>query len=87
MKDTTAGTVKTFFDKPLGNNENLSPGIKHYLETSKKYPRKVIPFRKGVVGDWKNYFTEDMNARIEKKIYDKLCGTEFIDIWKNYGIL
>ncbi|KAK8756377.1 hypothetical protein V5799_000931 [Amblyomma americanum] len=87
MKDTTAATVKTFFDKPLGNNDKLCPGIKHYLETSKKYPRKVISFRKGVVGDWKNHFTEDMNARIEKKIYDKLSGTEFIVLWKRYGIL
>ncbi|XP_074606272.1 LOW QUALITY PROTEIN: amine sulfotransferase-like [Acropora palmata] len=31
--------------------------------------------RKGVVGDWKNYFTPEMNERFEKEVLAKLKGT------------
>ena len=31
--------------------------------------------RKGVVGDWKNYFTPEMNERFEKEVRAKLKGT------------
>ena len=36
--------------------------------------------RKGQVGDWKNYFTEEMNVRMDKAIekYFKPIGLEFI---------
>ncbi|XP_078367428.1 sulfotransferase 1C2-like, partial [Oculina patagonica] len=31
--------------------------------------------RKGVVGDWKNYFTPDLNERFEKEVLAKLEGS------------
>ena len=31
--------------------------------------------RKGVVGDWKNYFTPDLNEKFEKEVLDKLKGS------------
>ena len=31
--------------------------------------------RKGVVGDWKNYFTPDLNERFEKEVLAKLKGS------------
>ena len=31
--------------------------------------------RKGVVGDWKNYFTPELNERFEREVLDKLKGT------------
>ena len=31
--------------------------------------------RKGVIGDWKNYFTPEQNERIEKKVLEKLDGS------------
>ena len=31
--------------------------------------------RKGVVGDWKNYFTPELNERFEKDVMDKLKGS------------
>ena len=31
--------------------------------------------RKGVVGDWRNYFTPEMNERFEKEVLAKLKGS------------
>ena len=31
--------------------------------------------RKGVVGDWKNYFTPELNERFENEVLAKLQGT------------
>ena len=34
-----------------------------------------LMLRKGVVGDWKNYFTPEMNERFEKEVLTKLKGS------------
>ena len=31
--------------------------------------------RKGVVGDWKNYFTQELNERFENEVLAKLKGS------------
>ena len=36
---------------------------------------KSFLLRKGVVGDWKNYFTPELNERFEREVLDKLKGT------------
>lgn len=34
-------------------------------------------FRKGIVGDWQNYLTADMNSRLESMVEKKLEGSDF----------
>ena len=36
---------------------------------------KSLLLRKGVVGDWKNYFTPELNERFENEVLDKLKGS------------
>ena len=31
--------------------------------------------RQGVVGDWKNYFTPELNEKFENEVLDKLKGS------------
>ena len=40
---------------------------------------KSFLLRKGVVGDWKNYVTPELNEKFEKEVLDKLkeSGLEF----------
>ena len=37
--------------------------------------REASLLRKGVVGDWKNYFSPDLNERFENEVLAKLKGS------------
>ena len=37
--------------------------------------REASLLRKGVVGDWKNYFTPELNERFENEVLAKLKGS------------
>lgn len=87
MIANTAVEMKKFMSEPLSSEEDICPGLRAYHENGRKYPRMTGFFRKGVVGGWKEHFTPEMNARMEAKIYDKLAGTDFIDVWRRHGIL
>lgn len=87
MKANTAVEMKKFMSEPLSSEEDICPGLRAYHENGRKYPRMTGFFRKGVVGGWKEHFTPEMNARMEAKIYDRLAGTDFIDVWRRHGIL
>ncbi|XP_037519123.1 sulfotransferase 1E1-like [Rhipicephalus sanguineus] len=87
MRSKTGADIKAFLTRPLDNVKDLCPGLKHFHDSSMKYPRTVGFIRKGVVGDWKDHFTPEMNAVIEAKIYQRLGDTDLIDVWKRHGIL
>ena len=39
-------------------------------------PEEAPHFRKGVVGDWRNYFSEEQSARMDAECRKRLAGTE-----------
>ncbi|KAG8177584.1 hypothetical protein JTE90_028305 [Oedothorax gibbosus] len=38
--------------------------------------------RKGVVGDWKNYFSQEQIKRMDEKFREKMKGTDIPNLWK-----
>ena len=77
--------IAEFLDKPLSDEvinriaeQCTFQGMKKN-ETSYAYPNKEEKhmrfLRKGVVGDWKNYFTPELNERFEKEVLAKLKGS------------
>ncbi|XP_075555233.1 sulfotransferase ssu-1-like [Dermacentor variabilis] len=42
--------------------------------------------RKGVVGDWRNHFSEDQVKRLKKRIQEKTLGSDVMDLWKDADI-
>ncbi|XP_055936244.1 sulfotransferase 1C2-like [Argiope bruennichi] len=40
--------------------------------------------RKGIIGDWKNYFTEEQSKRMDQKFAERMKGTELETLWKKY---
>lgn len=71
--------------------ENLDPGqLAEALSSPDADPektKKVEFFRKGKVGDWRNYFSEEQKSRFRSRIVEKLKGTmvenTLMQDWKN----
>ncbi|XP_055935691.1 sulfotransferase 1 family member D1-like [Argiope bruennichi] len=40
--------------------------------------------RKGIVGDWRNHFSEEQSKRMDQKFAERTKGTELKNLWKNY---
>ncbi|XP_070394639.1 amine sulfotransferase-like isoform X3 [Dermacentor albipictus] len=87
MRSKTGADIKAFLTRPLDKEKGVCPGLNHYHDMAMRYPKTTGFIRKGVVGDWKQHFTPEMNAEMEAKIYQRLAGTEIIDVWKRHGIL
>ncbi|GFQ80522.1 sulfotransferase 1C4 [Trichonephila clavata] len=47
-------------------------------------PRLFRNVRKGVIGDWRSYFSDDQNRRMNEKFAERTKGTEIEGLWKNY---
>ena len=43
---------------------------------------RVNFFRKGVVGDWVNYFSQDQIQRLEQAMYQKFTGRDIQNLWE-----
>ncbi|GFY76613.1 sulfotransferase 1C4 [Trichonephila inaurata madagascariensis] len=58
-------------------------GRKHCIEFAASLnPPEELPelqfFRKGIVGDWRNHFSPDQNERLNRKMLEKMKGTELL---------
>ena len=76
--------IADFLNKPLSDElinriaEQCSfKGMKkNEISYKSESGEKASPYlRKGVVGNWKNYFTPELNERFEKEVLSKLKGT------------
>ncbi|GFT12252.1 sulfotransferase 1C2 [Nephila pilipes] len=69
------------------NNPDVPPGVRKLfsgdIKMTKKEGQEVTFVRKGIVGDWRNYFSPSQNARLEKKIRERFTGTGLKDMWKD----
>ncbi|CAL1276709.1 unnamed protein product [Larinioides sclopetarius] len=47
-------------------------------------PHAMDNIRKGIVGDWRNYFSEDQSKRLDEKFEERTKGTELGNLWRKY---
>lgn len=85
MKGYAADNVKRFFTEPLDRGK-VSAGLKTFHELGQRYPKRTGFIRKGVVGEWKDYFSTVMNAKMEEKMRVTFGHTNLIDEWRKHGI-
>lgn len=86
MKDHAERNFTEFFTSRL-ESADVPKGLKVFHEVSQKHPSTASFTRKGIVGDWKTHFTEDMNKRLEAKIVQRLSGTDLIELWRKYEVM
>lgn len=87
MKEYTNRGIADFFCRPLSTaGEEVPEGLKRWHRVSQDVPSDAQLVRKGVVGDYRNVFTPEMNDTLDQIILDKFQGTEFLDVWRKYGV-
>lgn len=88
MKEYTNDSLGQFFTNPLSAaEEDVPEGLRLFHKVSQATPSDAKLVRKGIVGDYKTHLTPEMNDRLNVKILQKLQGTEFLDVWKEHGII
>ncbi|XP_064489150.1 sulfotransferase ssu-1-like isoform X3 [Ornithodoros turicata] len=78
--------------------EYLEQDMAHVLKTDEQKMKKVLEaisfenmkkdlplqfVRKGVVGDWRNYFSEEQSKRLEERFFEEVKGTDIPQLWKD----
>ncbi|XP_068736182.1 sulfotransferase 1E1-like isoform X2 [Montipora capricornis] len=86
-------TIAEFLQKPLSdeliNRITEQCTFKEMMKNSSNYKQTDEDdnigqiLRKGVVGDWKNHFTPEMNERFDKEVLAKLSGS---GLWFDYEL-
>ncbi|XP_023220884.1 sulfotransferase 1C2-like [Centruroides sculpturatus] len=87
MKNSLNESFKHIFLSTSKISDNIPSGVKAFnkfmAEHSWLVKNNEVEFvRKGVVGDWKNYFTPEQERRMEERIKEKTKGSPLMNIWK-----
>lgn len=86
-KDANKSMDMYFRCDNIFNNREIPSGLKASLQCVRAEGKKYEPItefvRKGIIGDWKNYFKEDQLKRLEAKIEEKTIGTNIKILWKD----
>ena len=67
--------VSRIVEQTTFSNMKLNPAANNsWME--KYHNEGATPFmRKGIIGDWKNYFSDEQSARMDALVNEKLAGT------------
>lgn len=71
-------------DLPEGEKRKYFRIRQEVANRKERNPHSMDNIRKGIVGDWRNYFSEDQRKRLDAKLEDKTKGTELSNLWKKY---
>ncbi|CAL1300213.1 unnamed protein product [Larinioides sclopetarius] len=71
----------------IRNNPDIPSGLKALLlwvpdDILKHSETPILLVRKGIIGDWRNYFSPSLSARMDEKMKEKFAGTGLLDLWK-----
>lgn len=86
MKTYTNDNLAGFFTKPI-EEQDVPDGLRLFHTVTQSAPSDAKLVRKGIVGDWKTHFTEEMSHKMDRKILDRTEGTDLIEVWRKYGVL
>ena len=74
----TKDVVSQIVEQTTFNSMKLNPAANNsWME--KYHKEGATPFmRKGVIGDWKNYFSDEQSARLDALVNEKVAGTDLV---------
>lgn len=93
MKETLNQQIYDMFSMPKEDIEksDLPPEMKELMikfsqipGTTMKVSQSMNFVRKGIIGDWRNYLSEEQSRRLEEKFADKLGNTDLGKFWRKY---
>ncbi|XP_054711073.1 LOW QUALITY PROTEIN: uncharacterized protein LOC129220670 [Uloborus diversus] len=90
MKETVNKAMDEMFNMPKEEilKSNMPEPMKKLIASQKTdEKRKPNPsnfVRKGIVGDWRNHFSEEQSKRMDEKFAERTKGTEIANWWKEY---
>ncbi|CAN7988218.1 unnamed protein product [Ixodes hexagonus] len=77
-----AGFVDDALERELAEDEaKMAAVIESTSVTKMKKEWKVQFVRKGVIGDWKNYFSKEQSRRLEERFFREMEGTSVPSLW------
>lgn len=87
MKKKVDETMRKFRKGEIDAGSRIIPkGIQVCLDANREASNSTVSqenfMRKGVVGDWKNYFSSEQKRRYEAKIAEKTANSDVMNLWK-----
>lgn len=90
MRKANEHSVREYFQNgpdSILNDPNVPEGLKHVIENLKDSKKSFdnIPnmIRKGIIGDWKNHFTEEQTQRMDEIFFERTKGTDVWKLWED----